>query len=104
MLAPVFFLIFSYDGGPVMWAVAFVALGVVVSYAMLAVTLPEGMIFSSAMMFMSFVTLDFWVAVLGFCAMAVKLVTYGLSDEDAAEVTLDDGLPSEPSLGPVDEL
>ena len=90
LLAPVLFVPFAYGGGPLLWLAAFVALGFMVGYAMLALSLPEGMIFGSAMMAMSFGTFDSWLGVLAAGGMLVSLIRYGLSDEDAAEPFLDE--------------
>ena len=90
LLAPVLFVPFAYGGNPWLWGAAFVALACMVGWAMLAVSLSEGMVFGSAMMTMSFVTLDVWLGVLSFGAMVVSLVRYAVDDEDAAEVVLAD--------------
>lgn len=104
LLAPVLFFPFAYGGGPLLWLAAFVALGFMVGYAMLAVSLPEGMIFGSAMMVMSFVALDVWLGILAFGAMLVSLVRYGLSDEDIGDSILDEGWTLDEAPDPLHEF
>ena len=91
LLAPVFLVPFANGGGPVLFLAAFVALGLLVGYTMLALSLSEGMIFGLAMFIMSYATLDMWVGIIAAGAMLVSLARYGLSDEDAVEPSLDEG-------------
>ena len=96
LLAPVLLVPFANGGGPVLWAAAFVGLGLLAGYGVLALSLSEGMIFGLAMLAMSYATLDLWIGIIAVGAMLVSLVRYGLSDEDRAEPSLDEGWGLEP--------
>ena len=84
LFTPVFFIPFTY-GGPWLFWTAFVAMACGVLYAMTAMSLPHGMVFGASMMVTAIASLDVWVGVLAFAALAVSLGSYALSDEDRLE-------------------